>query len=197
MAPSKKPGTAKSKRRRSPPRAAEGRSAVARQRAGPREASPPRRPAAPSGGARAARGTTGNARQVRVLHHQGDRRRRGSAPSASAPSRAEVYTVHYKDIAAVDIRHADRGAGRHARERARPRAGQRGRDAQPHGHPDVVRHRVQDPGGHRRAPARRLRGVHRRARQDGRQARVRAEALVGSRRGRARGGEGRRGSAAA
>ena len=82
------------------------------------------------------------------------------------------------------LRRADRAARLHARERARARARQRDGDARSHGHPDVVRHHLQDPRGHPRAAALGLRRVCRRAEQDAGQARVRPQGAVGPRRDR-------------
>ena len=79
------------------------------------------------------------------------------------------------------VGHADRGARLDARERAGARAGERDGDAQAHGHPDVVRHHVQDARRHRRAAALGVRRVRRRAEQDAEQARVRPQGAVGSR----------------
>ena len=128
----------------------------------------------------------GEPRQVRLLHHRGGR------PAEVRPDRHRRRSVRRLHRALQEprrgrLRRAARGARLDARERARARAGQRDGDARAHGHPDVVRHDLQDARGHRRAAAVGGRSVRRRAEQDAEQARVRPQGAVGSRSGDPRG----------
>ena len=191
------------------------------RREGGRRAKPRRKPAprtaAPRRSSEAARRAPaehgGRARQARARQRsprRGAPRRRqpraSTSTASSAPSEplsfgpigigaepADVYTVHYQDIAAVV---SDTPIEVHDPTRENVLAHERVNETvmqQAHGHPDVVRHGVQDRRRHRRAAAVGLRRVQRRAEQDAGQARVRPEGAVGSRpdhprdRGRGRG----------
>ena len=131
-------------------------------------------------------------RQVRLLHHRVER---AAALRADRHRRRSVRRLHraLQEPRRGRLRRAARGARLDARERAGARARERDGDARAHGHPDVVRHDLQDARGHRRAAALGGRGVRRRAEQDAEQARVRPEGPVGSRSGDPRGRERGRG----
>ncbi len=124
-------------------------------------------------------------RPLRLLHHP---REPAAEVRRDRHGRAVARRLHdqLQGHGGRRLRRADRAARFDARERAGARARQRDGDARSHGHPDVVRHDLQDARGHRRAAAVGLRRVCRRAQQDAGQARVRSEGAVGSRRDRAR-----------
>ena len=120
------------------------------------------------------------ARQIRVLRHpvgrsaevrRGRHRRQRHRDPHGALSRSRGGRLG----------RAARRARLDARKRARARARQRNRHARSHGHPDVVRHDLQDQGRHRAAAALGLRRVRRRAVEDARQDGVRPQGAVGSR----------------
>ena len=168
-----------------------------RRQAGTRGQEPPRRTAGARQARSASRSRSPSATrrqrgQVRLLRHPSEQPLQLRSARHRHRARRGPH-LHYRDIAAVVSDTPHRRPGSDARERAGPRARQRDRDAQAHGHPDVVRHGVQDRRRHHGAAALGLRRVQRRAEQDAGKVRVRPQGPVGPRpdhprdRGRGRG----------
>ena len=148
-----KPRAPRRERARRPPATAQREAKLERVRMPP----PRRRPsAARRDGARSEEIERG---QVRLLHHQ-DAAAAAFGPLGIGAEPAEVHTVTLPRHRGGGLQHADGGAGSDARERARAPARQRDGDAAAHGHPDVVRHGLQDRRRHHRAAAVRLRRLH-------------------------------------